>query len=165
MKIGQYTYRYGQAVAILVDQMIRFGNVEKVITQLGKDGETTAVQVIIEKPNAQQADVNDEPERFLVRNGELIDILHKPDDVYGTLNLMLLRSEEYQRAIKFQERVDNPVREVPEPSPAVAEAAPVVNAEPAPAAEYARHEQADPGVQDRDSSSPSPDEGADDVPL
>ena len=41
MKISHYTYRYGEAVAILVDHVIRFGNVEKVITQSGKDGEYT----------------------------------------------------------------------------------------------------------------------------
>jgi len=156
MKISHYTYRYGEAVAILVDHVIRFGNVEKVITQSGKDGEYTAIQVAIEKPNAQQADVNDEPERFLVRNGELIDILHKPDDVYGTLKNMVLQSEEYQRAMARQSAIFNPPKEdAPEPSPAVAEAAPVVQGEPAPM----------PAQGEGDSSSPSPDEGADDVPL
>lgn len=140
MKISQYSYKYGQAVAILVDHMVRFGNVEKVITQQGKDGENTAIQVIIEKPNAQNADVQDEPERFLVANGKLIDDLPAADDVYGTLKNMILQSEEYQRAMARQSAIFNPPPEVTEPSPAVAEAAPVVQGEPAPAAEYPRHD-------------------------
>lgn len=154
MKIGQYDYRYGQAVAILVDHVVRFGNVEKVITQSTKDGESTAIQVAIEKPNAQNDDVTNEPERFLVARDELIERLSKPEDLYGDFKTMVQQSEEYQRAIKFQERVDNPVRVVPEvqPAPAVDTAGMTPDVDPTTGG-------------DRDSSSPSPDEGADDVPL
>lgn len=150
MKIGQYDYRYGQAVAILVDHVVRFGNVEKVITQSTKDGESTAIQVAIEKPNALNEDVTDEPERFLVANGDLIE--QTRPQVYGTHHKLFERSEEWARAIKFQERVDNPPAEVPEPGPAVDTAGMTPDVDPTTRG-------------DRDSSSPSPDEGADDVPL
>lgn len=114
MKIGQYTYRYGQAVAILVDHVIRFGNVEKVITQSTKGGESTAIQVAIEKGTPENPA---EPERFLVARADLIESASA--HVYGTHRKLFERSEEWKTAIQFQERVDNPPAEV---SPPAAEA-------------------------------------------
>lgn len=128
MDITQYQYRYGQAVAFLINGAIRFGNVASVITKQDKDGERTAIQVHIHPAKPAEGEPEDEPDRFLIPRSELIKSLDYPG--CGNVIELAKHSEEYQRAKLREDTINNPPAAVPA---TVEEAPPQVDAAVAPA--------------------------------
>lgn len=114
--ISQYSYKPGQAVAFLIDGAIRFGNVATVITKQDTKGERTAVQVDVRNIIPGEVETDGEPERFLIPRGDLIDDIPGPDDLYGSLKLLVLESSEYKTAMATQSAIFNPPPAVATPT-------------------------------------------------